>query len=109
MNIYFKPVAANLPSIDGFLVSREHNMPILFQITVSDTHPVKSHGINAVWEAIPANAKKDGRLLFVVSERSNLNSVQQFTTTVAKGAWENILKQRILRITDEELCSIRGA
>ena len=57
MNIYFKPLAANPPSIDGFLVSREHSMPILSRITVSDAYSVESRSINAVWDAIPANAK----------------------------------------------------
>lgn len=94
MNVYFKPIAANLPGNYSFLVSREHSMPILFQTTVSGTHPLKSHGNNVVWDAIPANAKTDGRL-FVVSERSNLNSVQKFTAIVAKGAWKNALKQRL--------------
>ena len=29
MNVYFKPIAANLPSADSFLVSRENSMPIV--------------------------------------------------------------------------------
>ena len=61
MNIYFKPLVANLPRIDSFLVSGKYSMPIFSQITVFGTHSVESHGISAVWEAIPANAKKDGR------------------------------------------------
>ena len=103
-DIYFKPIAPNLASIDSFLVSRQHGMPILIQITIADTHEIKTQGINDVWDAIPADSKRDGRLLFVASERSRLNSVQRHTGAVRKGPWKSCLKQRILYITDKDLC-----
>ena len=79
-------------------------MPILIQITIADAHEIKIQGVNDVWDAIPADSKRDGRLLFVISERSRLNSVQRYTGAVRKGLWESCLKQRILYITDKELC-----
>ena len=66
-DIYFKPIAPNLASIDS---------------TIADAHRIKIQSINDVWDAIPADSKRDGRLLFVISERSRLKSVQRHTGAV---------------------------
>jgi hypothetical protein len=80
-------------------------MPILIQITVAKEHAIVIHGVSAILKTIPGNWKREARLLFVVSERSKLDRPQSFNGSGDKTAWENTLKQRVVCLTDEELCA----
>jgi len=83
-------------------------MPILIQITVARDHPIKIHGVTAIWDLIPGRwKKKDACLLFVVSERSMLDKPQPYNGMGDGTAWEGKLKQRVVILTDKDLCARR--
>ena len=115
-NVYFRPVKSNLTSIDSFTImdnglkgsSENIVMPVLFQITVALQHDIKVLGITELYDNLPAEAKKSGCLLFVVPEGSKLRKKQEYKPADSNHrGWMDVIKQRIVYISEEELCKGR--
>jgi len=77
---YMIPVLKTQESIDSVWLSEE--VTVLFQITVSGNHPLKFRGIIKLLDPLPAKAKKDVRIVFVVpaGDKSTANFKQQNIT-----------------------------
>ena len=67
---YFRPQQSNLRSVDASVII-ESPVPkkprlVLFQMTVSASHPVNEQGLAAIWAAMPANLKRTSLILVFV-------------------------------------------
>ena len=63
---YYIPQMKTKESLDAVLFTQFFT--VLFQITVPPTHPINLQGIVDILREIPANAKKDVRIVFVVPD-----------------------------------------
>ena len=63
---YYIPQTKTKESLDAVLFTQFFT--VLFQITVSPTHPINLQGIIDILREIPANAKKDVRIVFMVPD-----------------------------------------
>ncbi|KAA8899471.1 hypothetical protein FN846DRAFT_909607 [Sphaerosporella brunnea] len=69
--IYIRPDRMTLTALDSLLVILEQTTPqaIMFQITLLKDHPLKTDGLRAVWNALPATVQKnDPVVVFLVPE-----------------------------------------
>lgn len=64
LNLYMTPIITSEPSVDALFISSEY-VTFLFQITVSDCHPINFRGLDTVINKLPAKAQKDIRIVFV--------------------------------------------
>jgi hypothetical protein len=58
LNLYIIPISESEPSIDALLISSTYTT-FLFQMTVSEHHPISFEGLNKVVSKLPAKARKD--------------------------------------------------
>jgi hypothetical protein len=68
LSLYMTPVIKTEPSIDALFISSGY-ITYLFQMTVSDRHPIKFRGLDAVVSKLPARAGKDIRIVFIIPAR----------------------------------------
>jgi hypothetical protein len=73
IGVYFRPQKSNLASVDSFVIIKSPTthkpMLVLFQFTGGGTHPVKAHGLESIWEQMPAELKElPPILVFVVPD-----------------------------------------
>ena len=70
IGVYFRPQQCNLCSVDSFVITKsavtDKPVLVLFQLTVSGSHPVKSHGLANIWDAMPAALKETPPILVFV-------------------------------------------
>lgn len=70
IGVYFKPQHCNFCAVDSFAITTNANtnkpVLVLFQMTVSTSHPVKAHGLASIWEEIPADLRKTPAILVFV-------------------------------------------
>lgn len=66
VNNYFRPRASNLEAIDAFSVVSfdKQDWVVLLQMTITESHPVSTNGLDAVWEIIP-NTTRKRKFIFV--------------------------------------------
>jgi len=63
---YAIPSFSNLESVDAFVVLADPPRTLLFQMTVSDSHPVKAHGLEKLFDALGHCTLGKVELYFVV-------------------------------------------
>jgi hypothetical protein len=68
LDLYMTPISKNEPSIDALFISSAYTT-LLFQMTVSAHHPVNFRGLDKVVNNLPAKARKDIRIVFVIPAR----------------------------------------
>ena len=59
------PVMKKESSIDSLFISSEYTI-LLFQMAVSDRHPIKFRGLNEVVSKLPAKAAKEIHIVFIM-------------------------------------------
>lgn len=65
LGLYMTPVTKTEPSIDALYISPEYTT-LLFQMTVSKHHSVGFRGLKRVVDMLPAKAKNDIRIVFII-------------------------------------------
>ena len=106
IGVYFKPQHCNFCAVDSFAITTDAKtnklVLVLFQMTVSTSHPVKAHGLASIWEGMPAELKKTpARLVFVVPvDAANKFSKQ---TTVPSTPNFDKWEQYVLPVSAENL------
>jgi hypothetical protein len=114
IGVYFRPQQGNLCSVDSFAITKSAttNKPVLvlFQMTVSTSHPVKAHGLASIWAKMPASLKRTPPMLvFVVPEEVATEfSTQTITPSVSSTSVGDTPKfdewdQYVLAVSDETL------
>jgi len=72
---YFKPQRCNLPSVDSFVIAECATtggpVLVLFQMTVSTEHPVKTEGLASIWAVIPEDLRGTPPILVFVVPAAN--------------------------------------
>jgi hypothetical protein len=73
IGVYFRPQEGNLNSVSSFVVTKSPTTSepvlVLFQMTISSSHPVKSHVLASIWEVMPTDLKRTPPILvFVVPD-----------------------------------------
>ena len=68
LDLYMTPISKTEPSIDALFISSAYTT-LLFQMTVSDRHPISFRGLDKVVSNLPAKARKDIRIVFVIPAR----------------------------------------
>jgi hypothetical protein len=114
--LYLWPAYTNLESIDSLVIvedpQNKKKVPILFQITIADRHPVHTKGLDSVWDTLPQGVKKEGVLLvFVVPEGSTgfAAGASGFTPQSYVGEatgverWSKRATQMVLRVATSEV------
>jgi len=86
LDLYMTPKSKIEPSIDGLFISSEY-ITYLFQMTVSRHHPINFQGLATVFDKLPARARQDVRLVFVIpakgpsgEEYKGIQTVQSIDT-----------------------------
>ncbi|KIM82692.1 hypothetical protein PILCRDRAFT_88384 [Piloderma croceum F 1598] len=70
LGLYMVPIAESEPSIDALFISSAYTT-LLFQMTVSDRHPVSFQGVDKIVNNLPAKARKDICIVFVIPARGS--------------------------------------
>jgi len=68
LNLYMTPISKTEPSIDALFISSAYTT-FLFQMTVSDRHSISFRGLNKVVSNLPAKARKNICIVFVIPAR----------------------------------------
>jgi len=76
LDLYMTPMSRSEPSIDALFISPTYTT-FLFQMTVSEQHPISFQGLDKVVSNLPAKAKKDIRFVFVIPARGVSGEVFQ--------------------------------
>jgi hypothetical protein len=71
LNLYMTPVSKTEPSIDALFISSAYTT-FLFQMTVSDRHSISFRGLDKVVSNLPAKARKNICIVFVIPARDAL-------------------------------------
>jgi len=83
IGVYCRPRHCNFCSVDSFAIttSATTNKPVLvlFEMTVSTTHPVKAHRLASIWAEIPAELKKTPPILLFVVPADAANTFSRQT------------------------------
>jgi len=109
IGVYFKPQRCNFWAVGSFAITTlaKTNKPVLvlFQMTVSTSHPVKAHGLASIWAEIPAELKRTPPILVFVlpvgaaNKFSRQTIVPSGTNTPNFDKWE----QYVLPVSAETL------
>ena len=65
LDLYMTPISKTEPSIDALFISSQH-ITYLFQMTVSERHPINFQGLDTVFNKLPAIARDDIRFVFII-------------------------------------------
>ncbi|KAI0296510.1 hypothetical protein B0F90DRAFT_1745842 [Multifurca ochricompacta] len=65
INLYMTPKSKIEASLDSLFISSTY-VTYLFQVTVSRCHPISFHGLNTVFNKLPARARKEVRFVFII-------------------------------------------
>ena len=68
LDLYMTPMSKSEPSIDALFISPTYTT-FLFQMTVSERHPISFQGLDKVVSNLPAKAQKDIRFVFIIPAR----------------------------------------
>jgi hypothetical protein len=77
LDLYMTPTSKNEPSIDALFISNEY-ITFLFQMTVSNHHPVKFQGLDRVVSQLPARAQKEIRIVFITPTKPRVALGREF-------------------------------
>lgn len=121
--VYFVSNAPNFPSVDAFMfvkiggaLGSEPNAPtesrtilVMFQVTLEREHPVNLKGMSDIYQWLPANARKEAILIFVLPERMRYTSPQRYEKVnklkAIDDAWpDGKIYQFSLTLSDDEIC-----
>ncbi|KAA8894997.1 hypothetical protein FN846DRAFT_998178 [Sphaerosporella brunnea] len=106
--VYMKPGRCNLTALDSLVIVNcpvtGEPMVVMFQTTISVSHPVKPCGLESLWEQIPAEAKTATPAIIFVIPKENVAKFkrQPIVPSVAAGpfrAW----RQYVLPLSMAEL------
>jgi hypothetical protein len=78
-DLLYVPIIGNLESGDAFFFQSSTNTLYVLQITVSETHPVKAHGLNVIFERF-GNMVVSCCLVFVTPKNGRLRKRQIIVT-----------------------------